>query len=231
MRYTTDKLLLLPPKTASRWCQSNVQGRVLGFASPDKQRHVALHQIPAEIRNGRAVYCLTRNPFAWYESWYSHMRRQPFAWSRQWNHEPVPPFQIAVRDYLTGWQSRDNGHQHDLAGGFSTEQGRADHLANQSRLRCGWWSYLMRWTVCDPLGEWNDAARFVFQGPNMRADLVAAGFDVGTGGPVGAGGYRAHEWTDELRALVMEHDGPTLELVNRQRVQANAPRNPAPTPS
>lgn len=220
MRATPDRLLLLPPKTASRWCQRSVVGEVVPFRSADRARHAALHQIPSEWREGRQVVVATRDPHRWYESWWAHMRRQRFAWSAQWGHDPVPDFRTALRDYTHGWEDRRASVEVDLAGGDGVESGLVDHLANCAELRCGWWSYLMRWTAGDPWSVWNDSAWWVFVGPSLGRDLVAAGFDVRSTAHVGAGSYVRPEWDDEMRQWVDEADGPTLALVRAQTVSA-----------
>ena len=177
MRYTDDRLLLMPPKTASRWCQESVAGHVANIGGPDAVRHAALHQLPPEVRDGREVYCLTRDPFRWYESWWAHMKRQKFAWSRQWGHDPVPSFRDALRDYCFGWQQRVDGSPLvSDAGAPGNASGSTDHIANQATLGCGWWSYLMRWTVGRTWDTWNNEARWVFTGDSLAGNLSAAGF-------------------------------------------------------
>jgi len=220
VRATSDRLLLLPPKTASRWCQRSVVGEVAPYRSSDLARHAALHQVPPAFREGREVVVATRDPFRWYESWWAHMRRQRFAWNDQWGHDPVPEFREALRDYTLGWRDRRAGVEVGLAGGDGAESGAVDHLSNSARLRCGWWSYLMRWTAGDPWSEWNASARWVFVGPNLERDLVAAGFEVRATSEVGVGSYERPEWDDEMRSWVEEADGPTLELVRARTISA-----------
>lgn len=228
MRATSNRLLLLPPKTASRWCQRSVAGEVAPLRSVDLRRHAALHQIPPEYREGREVVVVTRDPHRWYESWWAHMRRQRFDWSKQWGHEPVPEFREALRDYCFGWRERRAGVSVDLAGAEGLgggDGGVADHLANQAVLRCGWWSYMMRWTAGENWSRWNQSARWVFVGPDLDADLRAAGFKVSATAPVGAGSYERPEWDDEMRSWVAEADGETLKLVRARTVSASLERS------
>ena len=222
MRITSSRILLLPPKTASRWCQSAVRGSVVSLGSPDVIRHAALHQVPIASRAGREPVVMTRDPFEWYGSWWAHMRRQSFAWSAQWAHDPVPDFREALRDYLFGWMDRRESVEVGLAGSDGRAEGVADHLANQRRLRCGWWSYMMRWTAGEHWAEWNSAARWVFAGPSMGRALVAAGFEVDARvPPLGAATYAPPIWTEETRGWVLDADGPTLDLVRAREVSVD----------
>lgn len=223
MRATPDLLLLLPPKTASRWCQRSVAGAVAPLRSVDLRRHAALHQVPREYRDGRSVVVVTRDPHRWYESWWAHMRRQRFAWSAQWGHDPVPGFREALYDYCFGWRERSSGCPVSLAGGEGEgggDGGEVNHLRNQTQLGCGWWSYLMRWTAGEHWSRWNEDARWVFVGPSLAEDLRTAGFSVEATAEVGAGHYARPEWDDEMRSWVAEADGPTLALVRAKTIGA-----------
>lgn len=219
MRISESLVLLMPPKTASRWSQRHVAGSVPDLGNPDLVRHAALHQVPESIWRDRSVVCLTRDPFVWLESWWAHMRRQRFQWSAQWGHDPVPDFERAVLDYTSGWRSRRSEIAVGLAGGLGSGSEPVDHLGLQAGLGCGWWSYLMRWTVSRSIGlEWNDDVRFVWTGPALADDLRLGGFGVGSGPADGVGRYDRPGWTREMVDRVLEFDGPTLELIRAQSV-------------
>ena len=220
MIYTDERLLLLPPKTSSRWCEQHVVGHRLRDGSEDHRRHAALHQLPGEVAAGREVYCLTRDPFRWYESWWAHMRRQSFAWSRQWGHEPVPAFREALHDYCFAWKRREYSAPHGLAGSMGSTAGSVDHMDRQARLGVGWWSYMMWWTVekpTEPLA-WNRDARWVFTGAGLQTALGEAGFESRAGHPVGVGHYERPTWDAEMVSWVVDADWSVLRRVLEQSV-------------
>ena len=213
MRYDRRRLLLMPPKTASRFCHRRVVGREIVHRNTDRQRHVALHQIPDDIVSGREVFCLTRDPYEWYESFYAHMRRSPsMPWNALWGHSPVPSFRDALRDYCRGWRTRRAGDDVLL--------GDTNVLKNQRKGRCGLWSYLMWWTSTHAWPAWNEEARWIFIEDGVVAGLHAAGFQVDTYSldRPGDGKYRPHEWDDQMRGWVQRADGETLRKIETQKV-------------
>jgi hypothetical protein len=210
MRFTENLILLNPPKTGSRFCQAYVKGGVWHSGCTDRDRHAALHELPAEIVKNRTVYCMTRNPFRWYESWYAHMRRAPgMPWNHMWGHVGEVPFKDALYDYCYGWKKADN----------APTAYRINHLANQATLKCGWWSYQMRWTACRPWNKWNTRAKWIWLDVNLVQSLRDAGFEAQVGSDVrsGAADYKRPVWDEEMCGWVEDMDVPTLELMTQPK--------------
>ena len=221
MIYNDDTILLLPPKTASRWCERNVRGHRWNIAHPDLARHAALHQLPKHIREERRVVCMTRDPFTWYESWYTHMKKQPFAWNKMWGHSPVPDFETALMDYLFAWKRPISGYRHPLAGTFRSTDGDENHIENQRTLQVGFWSYMMYWTAGYDWLEWNYETTWIVLSRYVRHDLMSLGFDVCTGPVIGSQDRSRLTWTPEMRQMVMQFDGPTWSSINRRRIASH----------
>ncbi len=241
MRYTKESLLLLPPKCGSRYCENfihgeNVSGESMGV-SDDWARHTPLKSVPESIKNGRSVFVMTRDPYAWYESWWRHMAAQDFAYNAYWGHaipsvrsdgsiffpRNVPDFKTCLKDYLFGHSIRKNQRMSSkiVKADLSMIWGE-DHLLNQNKMDCGWWSYWMRYFSCDSL-EWNTESRFIFLNESTDASLLASGFELSDDRKV-VGERPLNErapirWDQEMISWIKQADGPTLELVELQKVE------------
>lgn len=241
MRYTKDAMLLLPPKCGSRYCEDYIIGeRVAGESlgvSDDWARHAPLKAIPESIKNGRSVFVMTRDPYAWYESWWRHMAVQDFAYNAYWGHATpsvrgdgtvffprnVPDFKTCLKDYLFGHSVRKNQRVSSkiVKADLSMIWGE-DHLLNQNKMDCGWWSYWMRYFSCDG-DDWNTESRFIFLDEQIDDAIQVAGFKlapnrniVGARPPTERLPIR---WDQEMVSWVKEADGPTLALVESQKVE------------
>lgn len=203
MRYDDRRILLCPPKTASRYCDQRVRGQTLPI-QVDAARHAALHELPARVRRGRAVYAITRDPKSWYVSWWAHMQRQPdFYWRDLWGlRGRQVDFETALHAYM------------DLDRPCAGSPGPEVLLLReeQRRFRVGWFTVKMLWTVSKrvPL-EPNPDVRWIRMDGERSLDslLIEAGFTLHNDrDPVGAGRYQPVRWTAEMVALVEEYDGP-----------------------
>jgi|TARA_R110000824_G_scaffold79822_2_gene201065 hypothetical protein len=264
MRYTATKMLLLPPKCASRFCDRYVladqllPGQVpalLGLfenyphndprrvVGADWCRHIPLRHIPDSIKNGRTPVIMSRDPYRWYESWWKHMSKQDFVWNAYWGHcgqiqqvdlrtlggvgmdlkipRDVPPFKVALKDYIFGHTSQQNIQMAQRVNGRNAIVWGDNHLAMQAHERVGWWSHWMHYMASKEQGSWNMDARFILPDGDIEGALKGSGFAVsgGTKERVGAdiNHLRGPEWDDEMRSWVEAADGPTLNLVREQQ--------------
>lgn len=203
MRYTGTRMLLLPPKCGSRFCETYVDG--ISFMPGDIEapiktrsghppwdwcRHVPLRYVPARLREGRQVWVMSRDPFEWYESWWKHMSAQDFAYNCYWGHvlsvsydsrtdrlhkpRNVPDFKTALHDYIFGWSNPTLVEGASKIIDIDTVWGE-NHLLLQSKERVGWWSHWMHYTASIRAGAWNPEARFILL-DSVEDGLRAAGF-------------------------------------------------------
>jgi hypothetical protein len=166
------------------------------------------------------------------------MSVQDFAYNAYWGHavpsvrgdgtvffpRRVPDFKTCLKDYLFGHRSQKN--RKVSAKIVKADQSMIwgeDHLLNQNEMNCGWWSYWMRYFSCDG-DEWNTESRFIFLDKSVDASLLSAGFELSDHRNV-VGERPAHErvpvpwWDQEMISWLKEADGPTMALVESQKVE------------
>ena len=241
MRYTKDAMLLLPPKCGSRYCEDyiiaeRVTGESCGVGD-DWTRHMPLRYLSDHVKSGRSLFVMSRDPYSWYESFWRHMSVQDFAYNAYWGHigaatmangklqfpRKVPDFKASLRDYLFGHNSPKNRRMSaKIADHDRSIIWADDHLLNQHKMGCGLWSYWMRYFSCDG-DDWNTESRFIFLDEQIDDAIQVAGFTLAPNRkPLGARpeAERAPvRWDQEMVSWVKEADGPTMKLVESQKVE------------
>jgi hypothetical protein len=133
----------------------------------------------------------------------------------------VPPFKVALKDYIFGHTSQQNIQMAQRVNGRNAIVWGDNHLAMQAHERVGWWSHWMHYMASKEQGSWNMDARFILPDGDIEGALKGSGFAVsgGTKERVGAdiNHLRGPEWDDEMRSWVEAADGPTLNLVREQQ--------------